>query len=199
QPSVTGTGLTANSREFPANQTAPEIHVGLVSRRAHGDGPGRGRGDPLPMASARSPVSAPRRRPASHPPARQSTLYLMSTKRRTFLQQVPLASAATQAEASAQPGAPAQTAPPPTPTIAYPRVFIGRHLTAIAFPLGGVAAGAISLGGRRQLRDWEIFNRPDKGNAPSYAFPAIWVQAGARKPIARVLESRIQPPYEGAN
>ena len=122
----------------------------------------------------------------------------MSTKRRTFLQQVALASAATQAEASAQPGAPAQTAPPPTPTIAYPRVFIGRHLTAIAFPLGGVAAGAISLGGRGQLRDWEIFNRPDKGNAPNYAFPAIWVQSGARQPVARVLESRIQPPYEGA-
>ena len=122
----------------------------------------------------------------------------MSTKRRTFLQQVALASAATQAEASAQPGAPAQTAPPPTPTIAYPRVFTGRHLTAIAFPLGGVAAGAISLGGRGQLRDWEIFNRPDKGNAPNYAFPAIWVQSGARQPVARVLESRIQPPYEGA-
>jgi non-lysosomal glucosylceramidase len=85
------------------------------------------------------------------------------------------------------------------PDIAYPRVFTGRKLTAIAFPLGGVCAGAISLGGRGQLRDWEIFNRPDKGNAPSYAFPAIWVQAGNRKPIARVLESRIQPPFEGSS
>ncbi len=124
----------------------------------------------------------------------------MSTKRRTFLQQVALATAATQTEAPAQTPAPATTAPsPPAPDIAYPRVFTGRHLTAIAFPLGGVAAGAISLGGRGQLRDWEIFNRPDKGNAPNYAFPAIWVQSGARKPVARVLESRIQPPYEGSS
>jgi uncharacterized protein (DUF608 family) len=125
----------------------------------------------------------------------------MSTKRRTFLQQVALASAAMQssAPAQAQPPAPAQTAPPPAADIAYPRVFAGRRLTAIAFPLGGVAAGAISLGGRGQLRDWEIFNRPDKGNAPNYAFPAIWVQSGVRKPIARVLESRIQPPYEGSS
>ena len=91
------------------------------------------------------------------------------------------------------------TAPPAAPDIAYPRVFTGRRLTAIAFPLGGVAAGAISLGGRGQLRDWEIFNRPDKGNAPSYAFPAIWAQSGTRKPVARVLESRIQPPYEGSS
>ena len=122
----------------------------------------------------------------------------MSTKRRTFLQQVALASAATQAEASAQTPAPTPPAPPTAPDIPYPRVFTARHLTAIAFPLGGVAAGAISLGGRGQLRDWEIFNRADKGNAPNYAFPAIWVQSGARKPVARVLESRIQPPYEGA-
>ena len=119
----------------------------------------------------------------------------MSTKRRTFLKQVTLASAATPAAAQT----PAAPATPSTAAaeIAFPRIFTGRRLTAIAFPLGGVCAGSISLGGRGQLRDWEIFNRPDKGNAPSYAFPAIWAQAGNGKPIARVLESRIQPPFEG--
>ena len=69
----------------------------------------------------------------------------------------------------------------------------------LAFPLGGVAAGSISLGGRGQLRDWEIFNRPDKGNSPRYAFPSIYVQRGKAKPVVRVLEARIQPPYEGQN
>jgi non-lysosomal glucosylceramidase len=68
----------------------------------------------------------------------------------------------------------------------------------LAFPLGGVAAGSISLGGRGQLRDWEIFNRPNKGFRPSYAFPSIWAQVGDAKPVARVLESRILPPYEGS-
>ena len=48
-----------------------------------------------------------------------------------------------------------------------------------------------------QLRDWEIFNRPDYGFSPSYALPAIWIQAGNADPIARVLEARILPPYEG--
>ncbi len=67
----------------------------------------------------------------------------------------------------------------------------------IAFPLGGVGAGSISLGGRGQLRDWEIFNRPDKGNSPDYCFAALWAQAKGRKPVVRVLEARIAPPYEG--
>ncbi len=123
----------------------------------------------------------------------------MSTKRRTFLQQVTLASAATQAVAQTPAPAAAAPASPAAPEIAFPRVFTGRRLTAIAFPLGGVCAGCVSLGGRGQLRDWEIFNRPDKGNAPSYAFPAIWAQAGNRQPVARVLESRIQPPFEGSS
>lgn len=81
--------------------------------------------------------------------------------------------------------------------IAFPRTFSGPNLKMIAFPLGGIGTGTISLGGRGQLRDWEIFNRPDKGNTPDYCFPAIWAQAEGKNPVARVLEARIQPPYEG--
>jgi non-lysosomal glucosylceramidase len=82
-------------------------------------------------------------------------------------------------------------------SIAYPRVFTSRRLAMLAFPLGGVGAGSISLGGRGNLRDWEIFNKPDKGNNPTYALPSIWVRAGNHQPVARVLEARYQPPYEG--
>lgn len=38
----------------------------------------------------------------------------------------------------------------------FPRRFEGWRLRMISFPLGGVAAGSVSLGGRGQLRDWEI-------------------------------------------
>ncbi|HEX4758073.1 MAG TPA: GH116 family glycosyl-hydrolase [Terracidiphilus sp.] len=81
----------------------------------------------------------------------------------------------------------------------YPRRFRGRQLRMISFPLGGVAAGSLGLGGRGQLDNWEIFNRPNKGFRPSYAFPSIWAQAGGAKPLAHVLEARIQPPYEGSD
>jgi non-lysosomal glucosylceramidase len=79
----------------------------------------------------------------------------------------------------------------------YPRRFTGSQLKMISFPLGGVAAGSLGLGGRGQLVDWEIFNRPNKGHRPTYAFPSIWVQSGNSKPVAHVLEARILPPYEG--
>ncbi len=126
------------------------------------------------------------------------------TNRRSFLRNMGIAAgAASQAQAAGQsqePASPAaSSAQPAAATVSYPRVFRGRRLAMIAFPLGGVGAGSISLGGRGQLRDWEIFNRPAKGNAPTYAFPAIWAQAGNAKPVARVLESRYLPPYEGSS
>ncbi len=111
------------------------------------------------------------------------------TGRRGFLQTV--AGGAAMAGA-----ADAQTAPPAFP---YPRSFTGRQLATIAFPLGGIGTGSISLGGRGQLRDWEIYNRPDKGRTPEYAFASIWAKAGAAKPVARVLEARLLPPYASAS
>ena len=126
--------------------------------------------------------------------------------RRDFLKQAAgVIGAATQsghwtesAEAQAKPAQAMRADPSLAATgITYPRVFQGRQLKMISFPLGGVAAGSLGLGGRGQLRDWEIFNRPNQGGSPPYAFPAIWMQAGNSKPIAHVLESRILPPYQG--
>jgi uncharacterized protein (DUF608 family) len=79
--------------------------------------------------------------------------------------------------------------------ISYPRVFSGRQTEMLAFPLGGIGTGSISLGGRGQFRDWEIYNRPDKGRSPEYAFASLWVKSDGGKPIAHVLESRLTPPY----
>jgi uncharacterized protein (DUF608 family) len=118
------------------------------------------------------------------------------TPRRAFLRNAALGIGAAAQEPAPVSAAPRSSASAET---SYPRVFTGPQLKMIAFPLGGVGAGSISLGGRGQLRDWEFFNRPNKGFAPSYGFPSIWAQAGRSKPVARVLEARILPPYEGAD
>ena len=54
------------------------------------------------------------------------------------------------------------------------RVFEEPFLSEIAFPLGGIGTGTVSLGGRGELRDWEIANKPDKGHMLSNTFFALW-------------------------
>ena len=72
------------------------------------------------------------------------------------------------------------------------------HLTRIALPLGGIGTGTVSLGGRGDLRDWEIMNRPAKGFAPKDTFFAIYVQGGGDSPAVRALEGPLEPhEYEG--
>jgi len=78
---------------------------------------------------------------------------------------------------------------------AWPRSYSGACLKEIAFPLGGIGTGTVSLGGRGQLRDWEIFNRPDKGNDPPYCLSVIRTQTSDDRAQARVLEGRVQPPF----
>ena len=48
-----------------------------------------------------------------------------------------------------------------------------EHLQEISFPLGGIGAGSIALGGRAQLRDFELFNAPSKGFDPPNTFFAL--------------------------
>ena len=77
------------------------------------------------------------------------------------------------------------------------RTYTGAALQEISFPIGGIGTGSISLGGRGQLRDWEIFNKPDKGSQLDFTFFAIWAQAGSKPGVARILERKSIPPYRG--
>ncbi len=79
------------------------------------------------------------------------------------------------------------------------RAFEGRYLNEIAFPLGGIGTGTVSLGGRGQLRDWEIFNRPNKGGTLPFSFVTLWCRAEGQPAQARVLESPPGPPYTGSH
>lgn len=79
------------------------------------------------------------------------------------------------------------------------------HLYRIALPLGGIGTGTVSLGGRGELRDWEIMNVPAKNystvttgnNAP---FFAVCCRDSAQS-RTRLLEGPLYPyeylHYEG--
>lgn len=76
--------------------------------------------------------------------------------------------------------------------------YEGAYLREIAFPLGGIGTGTVSLGGRAELRDFEIFNRPAKGFNPPYSFFALRAQAAGRPAVTRLLEGVLQPSYSGS-
>ncbi|WP_215222753.1 GH116 family glycosyl-hydrolase [Echinicola shivajiensis] len=81
-----------------------------------------------------------------------------------------------------------------------------EHLYNIALPLGGIGTGTFSIGGRGELRDWEIMNIPGKGfstvtkgnDAP---FFAIYYKPANSKPVTKGLMGPLDPVeylhYEG--
>ena len=81
-----------------------------------------------------------------------------------------------------------------------------QHLQRIALPLGGIGTGTVSLGGRGDLRDWEIVNRPAKGFMPAaqhggsqFPFFAIHMRSADNTTVTRALEGTLAlADYEGA-
>jgi len=119
----------------------------------------------------------------------------MKITRRTLLMTT-AASAAANPQ-TAQPPAAAKTAAAAQAPAAG-RTFRGENLREIAFPLGGIGTGTVSLGGYGNLRDWEIFNRPNKGSVLPFTFASARLAGGGlKKPIIRVLERRPLPPFPG--
>ena len=83
--------------------------------------------------------------------------------------------------------------PAPWPVL---RHYDQQHLREIALPLGGIGTGTVSLGGRGELRDWEIMNVPGKGfstvrqgnNTP---FVAIYVKPQNGGAITSMLAGQL--------
>jgi len=87
-------------------------------------------------------------------------------------------------------------------------IYSGEKLNQIAFPVGGIGTGTISLSGRGELIDWEIFNRPNKGSANEFSFFTLNVQFENRrdakhcvstntKSITKILQAKPVAPFIG--
>ncbi len=80
------------------------------------------------------------------------------------------------------------------------RSYDPRRLSRIALPLGGIGTGTVSLGGRADLHDWEIVNRPAKGFTPTRCFFMLYARPEQAPPVTRVLEGPVPvEQYEGAS
>ncbi|MBN1274605.1 MAG: hypothetical protein JXB26_20275 [Candidatus Aminicenantes bacterium] len=75
------------------------------------------------------------------------------------------------------------------------KTYTVEELRTIAFPVGGLGTGNITIGGRGEIREMEIFNRPAKGVPPDLTFFSIWAKTGEKKSVAKILERKLIPPY----
>ena len=76
--------------------------------------------------------------------------------------------------------------------------YDGDYLERVALPLGGIGTGTVSLGGRGELRDWEIMNVPGKGNSTvttgnNAPFFAIYTRTGEDETGTRLLSGPLYP------
>ncbi|MBN1640865.1 MAG: hypothetical protein JXA09_06495 [Anaerolineae bacterium] len=85
------------------------------------------------------------------------------------------------------------------------REYDQEHLGRIALPLGGIGTGTVSLGGRGDLRDWEVVNRAAKGFIPALGsqggpFFALYAQPEGEPAVVRLLEGPLPlEAYEGSH
>ena len=76
--------------------------------------------------------------------------------------------------------------------------YDANHLTRIALPLGGIGTGTVSLGGRGDLRDWEIMNSPAKGHIPQgtgrACYPSIILSVAdaSGERVTRLMEGPLE-------
>ncbi|UCH35024.1 MAG: hypothetical protein JSV65_01340 [Armatimonadota bacterium] len=68
------------------------------------------------------------------------------------------------------------------------KVYTGDGLTDIAMPLGGIGAGVVAIGGRGDLREWQIFNTCNSSCIVPGGFFAVRVDDGSGEPTGRLLQ-----------
>jgi len=69
------------------------------------------------------------------------------------------------------------------------------HCQNIEMPIGGIGTGTVSLGGRGDLRDWEVVNRPAKGFTPTGTFFALYARQAGGQAVVRAIEGPLETQF----
>ncbi|HJC57934.1 MAG TPA: hypothetical protein H9700_11345 [Candidatus Eisenbergiella intestinipullorum] len=75
--------------------------------------------------------------------------------------------------------------------------YEGKRLYQISFPLGGIGTGCIGLGGNGRLKDFEIYNRPNKRSVNGFTGFVIKAEREGRLLDARSLTGQAEKPLMG--
>ncbi len=76
-------------------------------------------------------------------------------------------------------------------------IYKNEKTAQISFPLGGIGAGCIGLGGNGRLIDWEIYNRANKGSLNGMSHFAVKAEKDGQLIDTRILQGDLHPPYTG--
>jgi uncharacterized protein (DUF608 family) len=99
-------------------------------------------------------------------------------------------------EASAPPLVPPKAPVGRSYPLTPPRVYRGKHLEAVAMPLGGIGTGSIWLDGQGRLSVWQIFNNLNEMRVPD-SFFLVRARSGNDAPVTRVLQTQAEGPLQG--
>ena len=76
------------------------------------------------------------------------------------------------------------------------RRYDAERLNEIAMPIGGIGTGFFCLGGRGDLRDFQLMSRPNRGWKPMYSHLLVWTRSSAGAKM-RVLEKALPGGFAG--
>ncbi len=77
------------------------------------------------------------------------------------------------------------------------KIYRGDKRREISFPVGGIGTGCIGLDGYGRLRDWEIYNRPNKLSLNGYSHFAVKAEKDGKVIDARIMNADLPPTYMG--
>ncbi len=76
------------------------------------------------------------------------------------------------------------------------RTFKDHELQEIAFPIGGIGTGTVSLTGNGGLAEWQILHKPNQDTFHPHAFFALWAMTrGSGNAFCRLLEGPTPKPF----
>ena len=75
--------------------------------------------------------------------------------------------------------------------------YSGENTRNVVFPLGGIGAGCIGIGGDGRMRDWEIYNRPSKGSVNGFSHFAVRAEQDGKVLDTRVLHGQFRGSLTG--
>lgn len=75
--------------------------------------------------------------------------------------------------------------------------YVGENTNEIIFPLGGIGTGSIGLCGNGAIKDFEIFNRPNKGSKLGYTHIAVKAVDSDGNLYTKVLNGDLLKDYVG--